>query len=64
MDIVQAVMLRDQTFRDILRVGYLFMVGAICSECYKVAKSNLHNQLTRVNNDIVLWEIEFGCVVI
>ena len=34
MDIVQAVMLRDELRMDILRLGYLFMTGAICKVCY------------------------------
>ena len=64
MDIVQAVMLRDELRVSIQRLGYLFMVGAICKACYAYHKADLHNQLVKVDNDIVLWEIEFGCVVI
>ena len=64
MDIVQAVVLRDQTFRDIQRVGYLFMTGAICKVCYAHHKANLHNRLIQVDNDIVLYEIQFGCIII
>ena len=64
MDIVQAVMLRDELRMDILRLGYLFMTGAICEVCYAHHKANLHNQLVKVDNDIVLYEIQFGCVVI
>ncbi len=64
MDIVQAVMLRDELRMDILRLGYLFMTGAICKVCYDHHKANLHNRLVQVDNDIVLYEIQFGCVVI
>lgn len=64
MDIVQAVMLRDELRMDILRLGYLFMTGAICEVCYAHHKANLHNRLVKVDNDIVLYEIQFGCVVI
>ena len=64
MDIVQAVMLRDELRMDILILGYLFMTGAICEVCYAHHKANLHNQLVKVDNDIVLYEIQFGCVVI
>ena len=64
MDIVQAVMLRDELRMDILRLVYLFMTGAICEVCYAHHKANLHNRLVKVDNDIVLYEIQFGCVVI
>lgn len=64
MDIVQAVMLRDELRMDILRLGYLFMTGAICEVCYAHHKANLHNRLVKVDNDIVLYEIQFGCVII
>ena len=64
MDIVQAVMLRDELKMDILRLGYLFMTGAICKACYAHHKANLHNRLIQVDNDIVLYEIQFGCVII
>ena len=64
MDIVQAVMLRDELRVSIQRLGYLFMIGAICKACYVHHKANLHNQLIQVDNDIVLYEIEFGCVVL
>ena len=64
MDIVQAVMLRDELRMDILRLGYLFMTGAICKACYAYHKADLHNQLVKVDNDIVLYEIQFGCVII
>ena len=64
MDIVQAVMLRDELRMDILRLGYLFMTGAICKTCYAQHKANLHNQLVKVDNDIVLYEIQFGCIII
>ena len=64
MDIVQAVMLRDELRMDILRLGYLFMTGAICKACYTHHKANLHNRLIQVDNDIVLYEIQFGCVII
>ena len=64
MDIVQAVMLRDELRMDILRLGYLFMTGAICKACYTHHKANLHNRLIQVDNDIVLYEIQFGCIII
>lgn len=64
MDIVQAVMLRDELRMDILRLGYLFMTGAICEVCYAHHKTSLHNRLIQVDNDIVLYEIQFGCVII
>lgn len=64
MDIVQAVMLRDELRMDILRLGYLFMTGTICKVCYTHHKANLHNRLVQVDNDIVLYEIQFGCVVL
>ena len=54
MDIVQAVMLRDELRMDILRLGYLFMTGAICKVCYAHHKADLHNRLVQVDNDIVL----------
>ena len=64
MDIVQAVMLRDELRMDILRLGYLFMTGAICKACYVHHKADLHNRIVQVDNDIVLYEIQFGCVII
>ena len=64
MDIVQAVMLRDELRMDILRLGYLFMTGAICKACYAHHKADLHNRLVKVDNDIVLYEIQFGCIII
>lgn len=64
MDIVQAVMLRDELRMDILILGYLFMTGAICKACYAYHKTDLHNRLVQVDNDIVLYEIQFGCVII
>ena len=64
MDIVQAVMLRDELRMDILRLGYLFMTGVICEACYAHHKVDLHNRLIQVDNDIVLYEIQFGCVII
>ena len=64
MDIVQAVMLRDELRMDILRLGYLFMTGAICKVCYVHHKADLHNRIVQVDNDIVLYEIQFGCVII
>ena len=64
MDIVQAVMLRDELRASIQRLGYLFMVGAICKVCYAHHKANLHNRLVQLDNDIVLYEIQFGCVII
>ena len=64
MDIVQAVMLRDELRMDILRLVYLFMTVAICKACYVYHKANLHNRLIQVDNDIVLYEIQFGCVVL
>ena len=64
MDIVQAVMLRDELRMDILRLGYLFMTGAICKACYDHHKADLHNRLVQVDNDIVLYEIQFGCIII
>ena len=64
MDIVQAVMLRDELRTSIQRLGYLFMTGAICKVCYAHHKADLHNRLVQVDNDIVLYEIQFRCVLI
>ena len=64
MDIVQAVMLRDELRTSIQRLGYLFMTGAICKVCYAHHKADLHNIIVQVDNDIVLYEIQFGCVLI
>lgn len=61
MEIVETLIRIEEIDNELKVLARLFIVGAICRDCYAEHTILLRNEKTRLQNDITMYEHHFNC---